>query len=407
VDTLTFPNVTVDLTEQRIVIVGAGLGGLRVAEGLRQAGHRGPIVLLGAESELPYDRPPLSKQVLRGEKELVYLREEYDSLGLDFRRGVSAQSLDVAGHRVTLDDGSVLEYDAVVIATGAVPRVLPETEGYENVHVLRTANDAYVLREELTRAKHLTIVGGGFIGCEVAASARAMGVEVTIVEILTRPLIRVLGDAVSQLVSDIHVDHGVDIHGATSIATFHGEGRLTGVTLTDGTEIKTDVLLAGLGVTPDVGWLEGSGLEIDNGVICDEFCQAAPGVWAVGDVARWRHVGLDELRRLEHWTNAADMASAVAMNIVAPDGERQPYLPVPYVWSDQYDVKIQSVGFFRESDDVTLLKVGPKQKQVAIYGRDGKLTGAVGFSAPAPVMRLRQLLVDGGSVQEAIDRVSG
>ena len=394
-------------TEQRIVVVGAGLAGLRLVESLREGGHTGPIALVGAEEEPPYDRPPLSKQVLRGERDVVHLREDYDPLGVDLRLGTRAIALDPERKAITLHGGSVLSYDSVVIATGAVPRTLPGTEQYGNVRVLRTATDAYRLRYDLRGARRLTVIGGGFIGCEVAASARAMGVEVVIVEMLSRPLVRVLGDAVAHLVQELHESHGVEVHGSASVDAFYGEGQVTSLRLTDGAEIHTDVVLAGLGVVPDTAWLETSGLELDNGVVCDRFGQAAPGVWAVGDVARWNHVGTGEQHRLEHWMNAAEMAAAVAANILADESERTPYAPVAYVWSDQYDVKIQSVGFYHATDDVTLLRVGPKRRHFAIYGRDARVTGAVGFSAAPQMMKIRHLLVTGASVQDAIALVSG
>ena len=309
---------------QRIVIVGAGLAGVRVAETLRRSGHTGPIVMVGAEPELPYDRPPLSKQVVRGEREVVLFRDEYESLDVDLQLGVAAKSLDVEGHVVTLEDLTTLTYDAVVVATGATPRLMPGTEDFTNVHVLRTAADSRVLRDALRGARHLTVIGGGFIGCEVAASARLLEVKVTLVEVLPHPLVRVLGEAVARLVEQMHVDHGVDVHAGTSVEEFVGDGRVTSIRLADDAVFDTDVVLAGLGVTPDVAWLAGSALELDNGVVCDRFGAAGPDVWAVGDVARWHHVRTGELHRLEHWTNAAEMAVAVSRNILAEPDEREP-----------------------------------------------------------------------------------
>jgi 3-phenylpropionate/trans-cinnamate dioxygenase ferredoxin reductase subunit len=363
--------------------------------------------MVGAEHELPYDRPPLSKQVVRGEREVVLFRDEYESLEVDLRLGVAAKALDVEARVVTLEDSTTLTYDAVVVATGATPRLMPGTEDFANVHVLRTAAEARVLRDALRSARHLTVIGGGFIGCEVAASARQLDIDVTLVEVLQHPLVRVLGHSVASLVEQMHVDHGVDVHADTSVDAFVGDGRVTSIRLVDGAAFDTDVVLAGLGVTPDVAWLEGSGLELDNGVVCDRYGAAGPDVWAVGDVARWHHVGTGAQHRLEHWTNAAEMAAAVARNVLAEPDEREPYAPIAYVWSDQYDVKIQSVGFYRADDAVTLLTVGPKQRQLALYGRDGRLTGAVGFSAAKEIAAIRRLLGEGGSVEDALALVEG
>lgn len=391
-----------------VVVVGAGLAGLRTVEELRAAGHTGSITLLGEESDAPYDRPPLSKQVLRGERDVVPLREDLDSLDADVRLGVTAVALDPERSAVRLESGADVRYDVAVIATGATPKALPGYENDPRIAYLRTASDSRRLHKALTGARHLVVVGGGFIGCEVAASARAMGVGVTIVEVLPRPLVRVLGERVAALVQEIHVSHGVDVRGGTRVTTIAGDGAIEGVTLEDGTEIDADVLLAGLGVAPVTGWLEGSGVAVGDGVLCDAFCATSvPGVYAVGDVARWQNASTGDARRVEHWTNAIEMAAVVARNIVGASGEPTPFRTVPYVWSDQYDVKLQSVGFYAADDDVTIVQVGPKQRTLAVYGRDGALTGAVGFSAAPQVMKLRGLIAAGGArVEDALSAVS-
>jgi 3-phenylpropionate/trans-cinnamate dioxygenase ferredoxin reductase subunit len=394
-----------DALGQHVVVVGAGLAGLRTVEGLRLAGHTGPITLVGDESRRPYDRPPLSKQILRGERDVIPLREEYDTLDLNLRLGIAASGLDTDRKTLVLDGGEEVGYDTLVIATGAGPRLLPGFEKHPGVHYLRTADDSLGLRDALAGARHLAVVGGGFIGCEAAASARALGKQVTIIELLPHPLVRVLGEQVAVIVQRLHEDHGVDVRTGVQVERIEGEPAITALVLSDGSCIDADVVLAGLGVAPATGWLAGSGVTVDNGVVCDEFCRtSAPGVYAVGDVARWSHLGTGDLRRVEHWTNAGEMANAVVHDIL--DEDPQPFRPIPYVWSDQYDLKIQSVGFYAAEDDVTLLKVGPKERTLAIYGRRAALTGAVGFSAAPQVMKLRRLLTEHASVQEAIEAVA-
>jgi len=391
-----------DALSQHVVVVGAGLAGLRTVEGLRSAGHHGPITLIGAEERRPYDRPPLSKQVLRGERDLIPLRgDDYAPLNVDLRLGAAASSLDATRKVVVIAGGEEVAYDVLVIATGADPRPLPGFESDPAIHYLRTADDSFRLRDALGSARHLAVIGGGFIGCEVAASARALDKQVTIIEVLQRPLIRVLGDQVAAIVQQLHVEHGVAVRTGVTVDKIDAAG----VTLSDATHVDADAVLAGLGVNPATGWLDGSGVLVDNGVVCDEFCRTSVAdVYAVGDVARWKHLGTGDLRRVEHWTNAAEMASAVVHDILEDDPE--PFRPIPYVWSDQYDLKIQSVGLYAADDDVTLLTVGKKQRTLAIYGRGAVLTGVVGFSAPPQVMKIRQLMVGGASVQDAIKAVA-
>lgn len=396
--------------QKEIVVVGAGLAGLRTVEGLRLAGHTGRITLVGDEQRRPYDRPPLSKQNLRGERDIIALRDDdYSALDVALMLGTAATALDPVAKQLTLADGRRLDYDVLVIATGAAPRPLPGFADHPAVHYLRTAEDSLRLRDALTPAHHVAVVGGGFIGCEVAASARALGKQVTMVELLDRPLVRVLGDRVAALVQAMHTEHGVVVRTNVQVEQVETApdrpGAVTGLVLSDGSRVDADVLLAGLGVAPVTGWLDGSGLTVDNGIVCDEFCRtSAPDVYAVGDVARWQHLGTGDLRRVEHWTNAGEMANAVVHSIL--DETPEPFRPIPYVWSDQYDLKIQSVGFYDPGDDITLLAVGKKERTLAIYSRDAVLTGAVGFSAAPQVMTMRRLLAANASVQEAIAAVA-
>jgi 3-phenylpropionate/trans-cinnamate dioxygenase ferredoxin reductase subunit len=383
-----------------VVIVGAGLGGLRTAESLRRIGHTGPITLIGAEKHHPYDRPPLSKDVLRGDRPVVPLRQlgSYAELDLDLRLGVTAVSVNTEGKSVALDDGSDVGYDALVVATGAVPRQLPIFSQASNVHVLRTLDDADRLRGELVEGNRLAVIGAGFIGCEAAASARAMGVEVVLIELLPAPLSRVLGTQVGEQIAALHASHGVDVRTATSVTEAKGTSRIERLVLSDGSEVAVDVVLVGLGVTPSTEWLVGSGIELGNGVHCDSGGRtSAAGVYAVGDLACWEHPISGAKTRTEHWTSAVEQAEVVAHNIISDSSgpssaEGRDHAAVPYVWSDQYDLKIQVVGYPSPDDDVQLLTVGKFNRTLALYSREGKFTAAVGMSTAAAVMKLRALL---------------
>lgn len=386
----------------RVVVVGAGLAAVRLAEELREHGFEGSLVVVGEESVPPYDRPPLSKHVLRGERAAPPLLAPEDGarLRLDLRLGVRAVALHPDERSVLLDDGSTVEYDELVVATGATPRHVPDLEG-DGVHVLRTADDAAGLRAAVVQAGRVTIVGGGFIGCEVAASARSMGADVVLLEVLALPLVRVLGPTVAEQVVRLHREHGVDVRSATSVLEVHGEGAGRTLVLSDGTTVPGDVVLVGIGVEPRTAWLDGSGVDIDGGVVCGaDGRSSVDGVWAVGDVSRWWLPSHAVHRRIEHWTNASEQAGVVARNLL---GGREEHDPVAYVWSDQYATKWQLVGLPAPTDDVTLLQVGPKaDKLLCVYGRDGRLTGALGASAPRPVMRVRQLLAQRASYDAAL-----
>jgi 3-phenylpropionate/trans-cinnamate dioxygenase ferredoxin reductase subunit len=358
----------------RVVIVGAGLAGLRTAEALRDKGFEGEIVLIGEELHLPYDRPPLSKHVLRGERGAMYLRpeEEYADLDLDLRLGTAVTAVDLGTRTV-----AGVTFDHLVIATGATPRRLPGSPG----HVLRTLDDCQGLAAVLVGGASIAIIGAGLIGCEVAASARKLEVDVHLIDLLPKPLVRVLGATVAQKIADLHVEHGVHLHLGTGVA----EATDTCVQLADGTVLEVDAVLEAMGVVPCTDWLSGSGLAVDDGVLCDEYGHAAEGVWAVGDVARWSDGRGGSFRR-EHWTSAAEQAAAVAGGIL---GEQQPVTAAPYWWSDQYDLKLQGLGEARADDDVQVVTVGPRSKELALYSRSGLLTGVVGFSAGAFVFKLR------------------
>lgn len=394
----------------RIVIVGASLAGLRAAEGARGAGFDGEIVLVGAETHPPYDRPPLSKELLAGtwDVDRLALRATgtWDA-DLDVRLGVRAASLDVLGRQVVLEGGEPLPYDALVIATGAEPRWIPGTRGREGVHVLRTIEDALALRAAFDTGARVAVIGAGFIGAEVAATARRRGLEVTVVEALPVPLVRGLGAEMGAVAAALHRDEGVDLRTNVTVTSLLGDGPVEGLRLDDGTTVAADVVVVGVGVRPSTDWLEGSGLELRDGVACDEHCEAlgAPGVFAAGDVARWFNPLFGEEMRLEHWTNAAEQGDHAGRNAARRvRGEPlEPFAPVPYFWSDQYDTKIQYVGRAGGDDEVRVVAGSvAERKFVAVYGREGRLTGCLGFSMPRKLMRFRSLLAERASFDDAL-----
>ncbi|MBP2476641.1 NADPH-dependent 2,4-dienoyl-CoA reductase/sulfur reductase-like enzyme [Crossiella equi] len=375
---------------------------MTTVEALRRAGYEGKVTMVGAEAHLPYDRPPLSKQVLCGDWEpaRAQLRGEEHIAGLDVELvlGNAAAGLDLATREVTLADGAKLGYDGLVIATGVTARSLPSADGLAGVHVLRTLDDALALRTELLASPKVVVVGAGLIGCEVAATARKLGAEVTLVEPLAAPMERVLGTRLGELVTQVHQDQGVAVRTGVGVATLEGAlGRVSAVVLDDGTKLPADVVVLGIGATPAVGWLQGSGLTAGvTGVRCDATCQAAPGVYAAGDVASWLHLGLGEQVRLEHRTNATEQALAVAKNLLADEGAGQAYTPLPYYWSDQYDLKIMGFGLPGAQDEVEIVEGDlESRKFVALYRRGGRVTGAVGWNSARAMRPYRQQVLDG------------
>lgn len=372
-------------TPAGVVVVGASAAGLSVAETLRRDGFRKPITLIGEEDRLPYDRPPLSKEFLSGawSEDRLDLRDsaEITALNIDVRLGVRAEAVDTASRTVALSDGSRVDYQDVVIATGVRPRRLPGSEDIAGVHVLRTLGDARRLRSELVGHRRLVIVGAGFLGAEVASVARAAGAHVTLVSDVEAPLSDVLGTELGQLLVGVHAEHGVRLVTGVKVVGIATDGdRATGVQLADGTALPADLVLVSIGSLPNTEWLAGSDVPIGNGVVCDEYCRAAPGVWAAGDVASWHHVGIDERIRIEHRTNASEQGMAVARNIVAGTNPT-PFVPVPYIWSNQYDLKIQMYGLPRGADSFTVIDGSiAERKLVAIYGKNGRARAAVGIN---------------------------
>ena len=389
-----------------ITIVGASLAGLRGAETLRNDGFDGRITVFGEETET-YDRPPLSKQLLAGKWDVdrvaLYRPERMAELDLDLRLGVRVTALDLRDRSIQLDGDANVRFDALLVATGSSPRMLPGTPVLDGLYTLRTLQDSLAIRREFERNPRVVVVGAGFIGAEVAATARELGLEVTMIEALPVPLGRVLGDEMGALCGAIHRDHGVDVRLGVGVDGFDGHRRVERMRLTDGSAVDADVVIVGVGVVPNTAWLEGSGLTVDNGVVCDATCLAAPGVTAAGDVARWPNHRFDEVARVEHWDHAIEMGAHAARRLLQSDGEAAPFTPVPFFWSDQYDRKIQLAGRPRPDDDVHVATGSLAERRfAALYARAGKLVAVLGFNRPRHVAQYHQLIVDGASIDDAL-----
>jgi NADPH-dependent 2,4-dienoyl-CoA reductase/sulfur reductase-like enzyme len=388
-------------------VVGASLAGLRAVETLRQQGYDGRLVLVGAEPSLPYDRPPLSKQVLAAEwdPDQILLRpaDDYSSLALDTRIGRRATALDIDSRVVVLDDGERISFDGLVIATGCSPRPLPGTPDAAGIHLLRTLDDSLAIRDALDATPRVVVVGAGFIGSEVAATCRMRGLDVTLLEALPVPLGRALGEEVGAACAELHHDHGVDLRVGVAVDGFDGDGRVERVRLSDGSSVDADLVVIGVGVVPETAWLEGSGLVLRDGVVCDASCfTSAPRVVAAGDVARWHNPLFGTDMRVEHWTNAAEQGVAAARALLAGAGA-EPFAPVPYFWSDQYDAKIQFVGVCAPDDEVRIVHGSVAERRfVALYGRAGRLVGALALSRPRLLMAYRRLIADRASWADAL-----
>lgn len=380
---------------RRIVVVGASAAGLTAVETLRIEAFDGEITLVGAESRAPYDRPPLSKQILSGtwEPSRIDLRSEasYGELDLRLRLGTACVELDVRDRTVTLDDASRLEYDALLIATGAQPREVSATAGCPGVHVLRSLDDALAFRAAALDADHVLVVGAGFLGTEVAATLTELGTRVTMVDAEQTPMRRQLGPVVAERLLRLHTERGVDVRTGTVLRHClpRDDGGVDAV-LTDGSAVRTSCLLVAVGATPATRWLGSSGLRIDDGVVCDPRCQAAPGVHAAGDVASWFHQGVGARLRVEHRTNATEQAIAAARNVLGAD---EPYVPVPYFWSDQFGVRIQVYGTITAASEFAVIHGGTDEDSfVALYGSGGRVVGALGWRAPRELRRARSLV---------------
>ncbi|MEV7394989.1 FAD-dependent oxidoreductase [Streptomyces sp. NPDC091215] len=382
----------------RLLVVGASASGLTTVEAVRRKGYAGEVVVIGDEPHAPYDRPPLSKQVLSGawEAERATLRTDDVLSGLDagFVLGEEAVALDVPTRTVRTASGRELSADAVVIATGVRARTLPGQDGLAGVHVLRSLDDALALKAELRPGARLVVVGEGVLGSEIAATARTLGLDVTLTGPLDAPMALQVGPMVSGLLADLHTERGVRLRLGAGCAGLTGQdGRVTGVELSTGETLPADVVVVAIGASPATQWLADSGLTLDNGVVCDSRCRAAEGIYAVGDVARFHHEGYDRLLRLENRTNATEQAAAVAAVIL---GEDRPYAPVPYFWTDQFDAKLQVHGMLPADAEVEIVEGEVAARRfVARYTSDGVVTGVLGWNMPKQTRLRRQEVVDG------------
>jgi 3-phenylpropionate/trans-cinnamate dioxygenase ferredoxin reductase subunit len=389
---------------RRIAVVGASLSGLRAAEQLRAQGWENDLVVVGAEPHLPYDRPPLSKEYLLGTVGVADLalaeQSDIDELEARWHLGVAAVRLDSAGGRIVLSSGDDITADGVVIATGGVPRRLPGADGLLGVHVLRSVEDADALRAELTGgAENVVVIGAGFIGAEVAATCRTLGLNVVIIEAMPVPLSTALGPELGAVCAGLHATKGVRLLTGTTVEEWFtaddgaGRPRVTGLQLSDGQRLRADVVVVGIGMQPAAGWLGGSGISIENGVLTDAgYVTNRPNVVAVGDVARPWNAHTGRYARREHWTDAAEGPTVAVRNLLA--GQTVQHVDKPsYFWSDQYGTRIQYAGAAEPSDEIRFLEGAPDDGTfVATYHRDGATTAVLAMNSPRLFTRLRRQL---------------
>ncbi|HET6692624.1 MAG TPA: FAD-dependent oxidoreductase [Miltoncostaeaceae bacterium] len=369
---------------QRIVIVGGGLAGAKAAETLRTEGFDGELTIVAAERERPYERPPLSKEVLRGDKdrETARVHEEgyYDQAGIALRLGEAATALDTAAGTVTLDGGETLPWDRLLIATGAEPRRLPVPGGdLPGVVALRTLEDSDRLREVARSGGRLVVIGAGWIGCEAAASARELGADVTVVEMADVPLERVLGARVGGIYADLHRQHGVELLTGARLEAIEGDGRAERIRLAGGRTVDCSAVLVGVGVTPRTALAEAAGLAVDNGILVDATLETgAPGVFAAGDVANAVHPFYDGRRvRVEHWANALNQGPVAARNML---GAGEPYERLPYFFSDQYDAGMEYSGLASAEDEVVIRGDESARELVAFWIAEGRVLAGMNMN---------------------------
>ncbi|MER7837523.1 FAD-dependent oxidoreductase [Streptomyces sp. NPDC096040] len=377
-----------------VAVVGASLAGLSAARSLRQRGYDGRLVVIGDEPHRPYDRPPLSKEFLAGtlgEADLALERDD-EELRAEWLLGMRATGLDRTGRAIRLADGREVRADGVVVATGAAARTLPGTEGLAGVHVLRTLDDARALRGDLSRGGRLVVIGGGFVGAEVASTAYALGLDVTVIEAAPTPLAGPLGQVMGAVVSALHADHGVRLLCGVGVKGLSGERQVDAVLLEDGRSVPADTVVVGVGARPCVEWLEGSGVVLDNGVKCGaDGRTSVAGVVAVGDCANWYDPHTGDHRRVEHWTGALERPAAAVAALLAY-GATEPGVPrPPYFWSDQYGVRIQFVGRAAGADEVTVEEGSTDDRSfLAVYRRAGRPVAVLGMDQPRLFTRWRK-----------------
>ncbi|MEY4130961.1 MAG: hypothetical protein RLZZ31_1085 [Actinomycetota bacterium] len=412
-----------------IAIVGASLAGLSAARTLRREGFNGSIVVLDADPALPYDKPPLSKQLLAGDwdPEKIVLSAVNEDLQLDLRRATRAIALDTANRQLTFTtsqsaasdvapgERETLTYDGLILACGASARWLPGTQGIAGVHVVRSLDDSLQLRDELeANPSRVVVIGAGFIGAEVASTCRKRGLNVTLIEAMPLPLGHILGEQVGEVCAEIHRMNGVDLRLGTgieklnTIQTDEGE-RVVGVTLSNGETIDAEVVVIGIGVAVNTQWLENSGLQLENGIVCDNTLKAAANVVACGDIARYPSARMGQMVRIEHWEHAIAGGEAAARTLLAEmSGQPGPVFDaLPWFWSDQYDRKIQLAGRPGPDDSFEIVHGSLEEfRFVALYGKGDKLTAVLGMNRPRHVVQLRTIMEQGATLAEAREKAA-
>jgi NADPH-dependent 2,4-dienoyl-CoA reductase/sulfur reductase-like enzyme len=390
---------------RHIAVVGASLAGVSAVEGLRERGYEDEITLVDAEPHLPYDKPPLSKAALAGKVEYdkTPLRppDWYVEQNVSLTLGSRVRGLDAAGKALAFEDGRVLGFDGLVIASGSTARPLPVPCGEPgSVHVLRTLEDSKRLRETLVSGRHLVIVGAGFIGLEVASTARQLGVDVTVVEMAKAPLSRVFGSEVGAWFRRLHEGSGIEFRCAAALEEITTGADGFKLRFREGPALLADVVLAGVGAAPSTSWLADSGVVVDNGVHCaPDLSTGVPGIVAAGDVVRWHNAFFDEEMRIEHWTNAVEQGRHAAATLL---GDPEPYSPVPYFWTDQLDAKVRFVGRAATEDDIVVAE--PKENSlVALFGRNGTLRGAVCVNASRRLAQYRMAISNRAPWDEVVN----
>lgn len=383
------------------VILGGGLAGHRAAKALREAEFNGEVLLIGGEPVRPYDRTFLSKAFLQGareSKDLFFESEDaYADWEIDLLPGTHATAVDFATHQLTLDSGDTLAFDKLLIATGSSPIRLRQP-GFDlpGVHYLRTLADAEAIRSGITSGTRVVVVGASFIGSEVAASARTLGADVTLVDPVAAPMATALGEEAGKVFAGIHQDHGVDLRMGTRVVELRGHNRVEEAVTAEGERIPADLVVVGVGVRPETGLFAGTELEIDNGIVVDQFCATnIPGVYAAGDVANWWHPALGRRIRVEHFDNAALQGTAAGRSMA---GQPEAYAPVPYFWSDQYDVNLQYAGFSGKAEEIVLRGAPNATAMTLFYLAGGKIQAVATINQSRDLRPARQLIEAGARI---------